>query len=50
LALKREIVGEAALAGDKPRILLARHRLADEAVGGFGRFGLVVHLSAALIA
>jgi hypothetical protein len=43
LACKREIVGEAALAGDEPRILLARHRLADEAVAGFGWSGFVVH-------
>ena len=43
LAVEIEIVGEAALAGDQPRILLARHRLADEAVAGFVRSGFVVH-------
>ena len=31
LAVESEIVGEAAIAGDEPRIFLARHRLADEA-------------------
>ena len=45
LAVETEIVGEAALAGDQPLILLARHRLADEAVAGFVRSGLVVHRS-----
>ena len=44
LAVEIEIVGETALAGDQPRIFLARHRLADEAVAGFVRSGFVVHL------
>ena len=42
LAVEIEIVGEAALAGDEPRVLLARHRLADEAVE-FVRPSGVVH-------
>ncbi len=45
LAVETEIVGETPLAGDQPRIFLARHRLADEAVAGFVRSGFVVHLS-----
>ena len=32
---KTEIVGEAALAGDEPRVFVARHGLADEAKAGF---------------
>ncbi len=43
LAVEAEIVGEAALAGDEPLVLLARQRLADEAVAGFVRFCRVVH-------
>ena len=34
LAGKTEIVGEAALPGDEPRVLVARHGLADEAEAG----------------
>ena len=35
LAGKTEIVGEAALADDQPRVFVARHGLADEAEAGF---------------
>ncbi len=45
LAVETEIVGETALAGNEPRILLARHRLADEAVAGLVRPCFVVHRS-----
>jgi len=43
LAVEIEIVGEAALAGNEPRIFLALHRLADEAVAVFVRSGFAVH-------
>ena len=45
LAFETEIVGETAVAGNEPRILLARHRLADEAVAGLLRPCFVVHRS-----
>ena len=43
LPVEREVVGKAALAGDEPRVLLARQRLADEAVSGFFRSCFIVH-------
>ena len=45
LAFETEIVGETAVAGNEPRVLLARHRLADEAVAGLVRPCFVVHRS-----
>src|SRR5471030_233245 len=42
LSGKTEIVAELALPGNKPRILVAHHRLADETISGFR----IIHFNA----